>query len=134
MTLCVIIVLGLSNVNSKIGAFDSDAVYKTVTKDISLKGIECGDYVIVDYLLNNDSVVSNSIKDNDYGKLNNFLSEYEFVKVNSYLVGNILVSKYYSPWFNWGDSNGLAEIADYGDSYVLGIPYIFEGYWCIQMN
>ncbi|MBP5651772.1 MAG: hypothetical protein J6X00_03810 [Clostridia bacterium] len=128
MTLCVIIVLGLVNVNSKINAFDSDAVYKTVTRDISLQGIECGDYVIVDYLINNDNVISNSIHDNNYVKLNNFFGKYDFTKVGGYVIDNAIVTTYYSPWFNWGNSNGLVEVADYGDNYVLGIPYIFEGY------
>ncbi len=134
MLMCVIIV-GVFNTNlgfSEI-AWGEDSAYKVTTTSVNNTSVgeilNCGDSYIttcekIDTFTKYQSV---SAYGNDYVKLNDFINKNKLTLVERYWIDGVLVSSYYSPWFSSIDGINF-QVADYGANYVIGHPFIFEGF------
>ena len=126
MALCVIIIIGfVATPNSNPLHSFNDGVYKVVTTDNTVDGTICGDHIIYDSCVVPKDYTSISITSDDYNLLSNFVNQYSLHKVNEYYVQNVHVTEYTSSWLGKYDT---IQVADYGEKYVIGYPYIFEGF------
>ena len=126
MALCVIIIIGFvaTPISNSLHDFN-DGVYKVVTTDTSVVGTICGDHIIYDSSVMPDNYTSISVTSSNYDLLKGFVSQYSLHKLNEYYVQGVCVSEYTS---NWLGRYNTIQVADYGDKYILGYPYIFEGF------
>ena len=130
LTATIIVVLNNKGALNK-NTFGADKQNIVSSRPAMLEYVHSAD----DYIYCTDKMDSGakctSIYSSDYDKLKTFIKSYNLELVDSYVVDGVIVKEYISNWFAYvGNSN--FQVADYGDSYIVGYPYIYEGFWCIK--
>ena len=128
MFLCVMLVVGL-RFGSRVSAMQSfgpDSTYKSVVNNFANGSISSGDVYICDGLSRYSTSVS--VYSSDYRALANFIDNYRLSVTQCYTVNGVCVTMFYSPLFGTVYDGSNFQVADYGDKYIVGCPYIYEGF------